>query len=68
MRSSRILGASCALLLSMTCSLVMPGCGSGVEEIPLAKVPPPPENFSRVQAKTSVPRSASPANANEMRR
>jgi hypothetical protein len=34
----------------------------------LAKVPPPPESFSKVQAKSSIPKSASPTNANERRR
>jgi hypothetical protein len=68
MRSSRLFRALCATLMSVTCFGVIPGCNTGVEEIPLAKVPPPPENFSRVQAKASHPKSASPNNANEMRR
>jgi hypothetical protein len=68
MRSNRIFGSLCAALISVACAGVITGCGSGSEEIPLAKVPPPPENFSRVQAKSDIPKTASPTNANERRR
>ena len=68
MRSSRIVRALCAALTSVACAGVLTGCVSSGEMIPLAKVPPPPESFSRVQAKAKIPKSASPANANEMRR
>jgi hypothetical protein len=47
---------------------MVPGCGSGGEQIPLANVPPPPEGFGRVQAKSNVPKTASPQNANDIRR
>jgi hypothetical protein len=51
----------------LACVGVIPGCGS-VEEIPLAKVAPPPESFYRVQVNAKNHRSASPQNANELRR
>jgi hypothetical protein len=68
MRSRRIFGVFCAALMCLACVGVIPGCGSGVEEIPLAKVAPPPESFYRVQANAKNHRSASPQNANELRR
>ena len=68
MRSSWILGSLRAALIAMACAVTMAGCGSGGEEIPLAKVAPPPENFSRVTAKANLPKTASPTNANEMRK
>ncbi|QEH35311.1 hypothetical protein OJF2_38620 [Aquisphaera giovannonii] len=68
MRSNRILTWSCAALMVAAGAGVTAGCGSGYEEIPLAKVPPPPENFTKSQASAKIPGSASPANANERRR
>ncbi len=47
---------------------LLPGCGMGPEEIPLAKVPPPPESFLTGGSKAKVPKGASPANATELRR
>jgi hypothetical protein len=68
MRSSRIFRSLCAALTLVACAGAITGCGSSGDEIPLAKVPPPPESFSRVQAKANIPKSASPTNANELRR
>ena len=68
MRSKRVYGALCAVLFALGCIGVVPGCGTGGEQIPLAKVPPPPENFAHVQAKSKIPKGASPQNANDMRR
>jgi hypothetical protein len=68
MGSRRFFGSLCAGLMFMACAGVISGCGSGGEEIPLAKVPPPPESFSKVQAKSKIPKTASPTNANERRR
>jgi hypothetical protein len=44
------------------------GCGSGGEEIPLAKVPPPPEGFLKSTSKANIPKTGSPTNATELRR
>jgi hypothetical protein len=57
-----------AAMASVVIAGSLTGCNSGGEEIPLAKVPPPPEGFGKVQPGTKVPKSASPNNANEMRR
>ncbi len=68
MRSRRIRAAIGAALMALICAGVVPGCGSSGEQIPLAKVPPPPEGFARVQSQSKIPRGASPQNANDMRR
>jgi hypothetical protein len=68
MRSRRIYGALCAAMFALACAGVVPGCGSGGEQIPLAKVPPPPEGFGQVRAASKVPKTASPQNANDIRR
>jgi hypothetical protein len=68
MRSRRIYGALGASLLFLAFAGVVPGCGSGGEQIPLAKVPPPPPGFGTSGAKTKAPMTASPTDANDMRR
>jgi hypothetical protein len=68
MRSRRVYGALCAALFAVGCVAVLPGCGSGGEQIPLANVPPPPPGFGQVQARSKVPKTASPQNANDIRR
>lgn len=57
-----------ATVLALICVGMASGCGTGAEEIPLAKVPPPPPGFDKVQAKSKIPKTSSPTNANEMRR
>lgn len=57
-----------SFLFALACVGSVTGCGTGGEEIPLAKVPPPPPGFDKVQAKSSIPSSASPTNANERRK
>jgi hypothetical protein len=57
-----------AMMFTLVCVGVVPGCGSGAQEIPLAKVPPPPEGFGQAKTKSKIPTTASPTNANERRR
>jgi len=46
---------------------VLSGCENN-SEIPLAKVPPPPESFTQTKAKVKIPFSGSPNDANERRK
>jgi len=68
MRSSRIFGVLGASLMFLVFAGVVPGCGSGGEQIPLAKVPPPPPGFGDTTNKTKAPQTASPVDANARRR
>ena len=68
MRMNRVFRRLCAALMLVACTAVITGCGSSGEEIPLARVPPPPEGFLKAQSKSNIPKSASPTNANERRR
>jgi hypothetical protein len=69
MRSRRIYGALGASLMFLAFAGVVPGCGSGGEQIPLAKVPPPPPGFGEPSKNsTKVPQTASPVDANDRRR
>ena len=67
MRSRRIIGAFSrrADVLGLRGDT---GLWFGCRGIPLAKVPPPPESFYRVQANAKNHKFASPQNANELRR
>jgi hypothetical protein len=60
-----------ALLLAVSFCLLglgtVTGCNSTTEQIPLAKVPPPPAGFDKAWS-SKVPTNASPTNANERRR
>jgi hypothetical protein len=67
MRSNRIFAAVCAAFVSVAC-VVAPGCESGSGEIPLAKVPPPPEGFANSKANAKMPKGASPVNVNDRRK
>jgi|GEM_PF-5833184 len=52
-------------MLSM--ALVLgPGCGSN-QEIPLAKVPPPPPGFGSFEKQKGAPKGASPVDASRYR-
>jgi hypothetical protein len=67
MKSNRlfvVLGVAC---LTAACAVATPGCDSGSGEIPLAKVPPPPEGFN-APGKTKPATGGSPTDANAMRR
>jgi hypothetical protein len=44
------------------------GCSAGSGEIPLAKVPPPPEGFGVNKNLSKLPSGASPVDANSRRR
>jgi hypothetical protein len=68
MNHRRIFKSAFVSVWLMACVGATSGCGTGVEEIPLAKVPPPPEGFLKRPSKVNVPRNASPTNANELRR
>jgi len=57
----------CTLFAATGLGLVA-GCNTGSEEVPLAKVPPPPEGFGQVKKGSNVPSSASPEDANARRR
>ena len=47
-------------------SLGLLGCdGGGSGEIPLAKVPPPPADFGKVQKDAKTPKGASPADTSQ---
>jgi hypothetical protein len=56
------------VILFFVCAGLIGGCGSGGDEIPLAKVPPPPEGFLTGRSKAKIPNGASPVNATELRR
>jgi hypothetical protein len=47
--------------------MAVSGCGTEVEQIPLAKVPPPADGFLKAASKVNAPRNARPVNATELR-
>jgi len=67
MKANRFLVMFCIACLTAAFAVATPGCDAGSGEIPLAKVPPPPEGFG-APTKVKVPNGASPANANAMRK
>ena len=67
MKGRRVVVSLCAPALLALCA-VTAGCEAGSGEIPLAKVPPPPDGFGKPKAQAHAPKSASPENANELRK
>jgi hypothetical protein len=67
MRPNRGFRSFVGALLSVVCAGVLSGCENN-SEIPLAKVPPPPESFTQTKAKVKIPFSGSPNDANERRK
>jgi hypothetical protein len=67
MKDRRVVVSLCAVSLLGLC-LVASGCDAGSGEIPLAKVPPPPEGFGKSKTQARAPKTASPENANERRK
>jgi hypothetical protein len=67
MSPNRVLRLFLVALLSVSCGGVLSGCGSNTE-IPLAKVAPPPENFTQAKAKGKIPSTGSPSDANDRRK
>jgi hypothetical protein len=67
MRPNGVFGSFVCALLFVACAGVMSGCETN-SEIPLAKVPPPPEGFTQTKSKVKVPYSGSPTDANARRK
>jgi hypothetical protein len=67
MRSKRVVVSLCVAILLGVCGGAMPGCNAGSGEIPLAKVPPPPDDGGKGVNRQKPPRGGSPVNASQFR-
>lgn len=67
MKPSRLVIALLCALFASTCLGLTTGCNNAGEEIPLAKVPPPPDGFGNVKKSSKIPSGASPENATARR-
>lgn len=55
-------------IFALTITLALVGCGDGSQEIPLAKVPPPPADFGKPVTTPKTPKGGSPENASQLNR
>jgi len=68
MKSRRVIPSLVLAFSASACMILLTGCEAGSGQIPLAKVPPPPEGFSATNDQSKLPGGASPVDANSRRK